>query len=69
MKLMLHVCSCLGIRGGRPTASEESNISLNVHPTTEVLLQKRVAWVFDILDVRHSSASQFFELTLSTRGI
>ena len=42
-----------------PAASEESDLILNVHPTAEVLSQKRAAWVFGILDMRHFSASQF----------
>ena len=42
-----------------PAASEGPNINLNAHPTAEVLLHNRAAWVFDSLDVRNSSASQF----------
>ena len=37
-----------------PAASEESDLILNVHPTVEVLSQKRAAWVFGILDSRLS---------------
>ena len=43
----------------RPADIEDSDLSLNAQPTAEVLSQKRAAWVFDILDVRHSSAIQF----------
>ena len=43
----------------RPAANEDPDFSLNNHPTAKVLLQNRSAWVFDSLDVKHSSASQF----------
>ena len=46
-------------RRRRPDASEDPNLSLNIHLTAEVLSQKRSVWVFDRLYVRHSSASQF----------
>ena len=39
-------------------AREESDLSLILHPTAEVLSQKRAEWVFGRLYVRHSSASQ-----------
>ena len=45
-------------RRRRPAASDYPDITFNVHPTAEVLSQKRSAWVFDRLDVRHSSAIQ-----------
>ena len=37
-------------------AREEPYISLILHPTAEVLSQKRSAWLFYRLDVSHSSA-------------
>ena len=43
----------------RTEVSKYPDLSLNAHPTAKVLLQKRDVWVFDILDVRHSSAIQF----------
>ena len=46
-------------RRRRTAARNYPDISLNVHPTAKVLSQKRDAWVFDILDVRHSSARKF----------
>ena len=54
--------ACMSIprkRRRRPAASEDPDHSLNYHPTAEVLFQKRSVWVFDSLDVSHSSASQF----------
>ena len=41
-----------------PAAREEPDKRLNVHPTAEVLSQKRAAWVWARLEVMHSSASQ-----------
>ena len=53
-------CMCmLSKRRRRPAASEDPNLSLNVHPTAEVLSQNRAAWVFYRLDVKHYSAIQF----------
>ena len=46
-------------RRRRPDDSEDPDLSLNAHPTAEVLSQNRAAWIFGSLDVRHSSASQF----------
>ena len=43
-------------RSRRPAAREEPDLSLIVHPITKVLSQKRSAWIFDKLDVRHYSA-------------
>ena len=37
-----------------PAASDDPDLSLNFHPTAEVLSQKRAVWVFYRLDVRHS---------------
>ena len=51
----------------RPDAREEPDISLLVHPTSEVLSQKRAAWVFYRLDVRHYSASQLRTSPASSR--
>ena len=45
-----------------PAASEDPDITLLVHPTSEVLLRKRDVWVFDILDVRSSSTSQLITI-------
>ena len=42
-----------------PDASDDTELILNVHPTSKVLSQKRDEWVFDRLYVRYSSASQF----------
>ena len=53
----------------RPTASEDTDISLNAHPTAEVLSQKRSAWVFDSLDVRNSSTSQFITSLTRSRSL
>ena len=51
----------------RTDASEEPDLSLIVHPTSEVLSQKRAAWVFYRLDVRHYSASQLITSPASSR--
>ena len=40
-----------------PAAKEEPDRNLNVHPSSEVLLQKRDAWLLVRLEVIHSSAS------------
>ena len=53
----------------RPATSEDPDISLNVHPTDKLLSQKRAAWVFDILDVRHSSARQFITSPARLRSL
>ena len=41
-----------------PDAKEEPDCSLYIHPATEVLLQKRDAWLWVRLEVMHSSACQ-----------
>ena len=56
-------------RRRRPAASEDPTLSLNSHPTAEVLSKKRAVWVFDSLDVRHSSASQFRTSPASLRSL
>ena len=56
-------------RRRHPVASEEPYLSLNVHPTAEVLSQKRAAWVYDRLDVRYSSTSQFRTVPDSSRSL
>ena len=56
-------------RRRRPDASENPDIILNIHPTAEVLSQERAAWVFDRLDVRHSSASQFITIPARSRSL
>ena len=62
-------CMCMPRkRRRRIDANEDPDISLNAHSTAKVLSQKRAAWVFDSLDVRHSSASQFRTSPVSSRS-
>ena len=53
----------------RPDAREEPDISLLVHPTSEVLSQKRNVWIFARLDVRRSISSQLRSIPASSRSL
>ena len=47
------------------SAREEPDIILIVHPTTEVLSQKRAEWLWVRLDVMNSSASQLITIPVN----
>ena len=50
-------------------AWEKPDLSLIFQPTSKVLSQKRVVWVFARLDVRHSSARQLKTIPASSRSL